>query len=323
MMIYFSIDMKQHIFVKQSPLIQLAHLYEHIVCIELTKLLAKKNLYIYLDYNIVAKTYHGGLVYLEITMYTNKRLDMRKILSNLNISFDENIINLGLSQLIAEHGAILAVKDIETIADELEKLHQNPWTAIDDLGIIDASNFRQKKYPLYITDGKLPKTNKLNLSVVFNHTTNDNKSIQLTPLFKQLSYLIMSNLEELICNEFGYFGASNSFKTDKNTSKLTHTLQVGLSEVNLKDYIKIAQDLIKSMTVDKAFDKFERQLRSISYSKNPDNSVNFEKNYEDTLIFIGSKGWKLIATSENINYLLKNTSFEFSYGKQKEMISLQ
>ena len=315
--------MKQYIYLKQSPLIELAHLYEHIVCIELTKLLCKKNLYIYLDYDIVGKTYNGGLVYLEINQYTNKRINMHRILSNLEIVFNDNIVALGISQLIAEKNAPFGSNGTEKIIVELERLHKSPWVMIDDFNIIDSTNIRRKNSPIYVAEGKLPKQTKLHLSVVYDRTTQNSDVNHLTPLFRQLSYLIMSNLEELICNEFGYFGASNSFKNDKQTCKLTHTLQVGVSKVDLESCKNITQNLIESMVFDQTFKRLSHQLRSLSYKQTPHIAVNFEKNYEDTLVFIGSKGWKLVATSENIDTLLSNISFELSYGQQREVFSLK
>jgi len=310
--------MKQYIYLKPSPSIQLGHLYEHVFCMQLNALLRSKGLYSFLDYAITGKTYHGGMVYLQIDLYTKRRINIKKLVAKMAIKFDQATVSLGISQIIAEKGVMLGGNGYDKIITELEQLHKQSWVAIDDFDILDAKNIRRKSYPIYTTDQPVSNTKKLKLSI----NLNTNRDRNMIPLFRQISHLILLNIENAVCDKFGYFACDNSFISDKHSTKLTHIFNVGAAHIEPQAIANTALEIIQSMVKDRALVRFGSQLRSMSYAKKPLEATDFEKNYEDTLVFIGAKGWKSSASPDNISKVLNASSFELIYGKQNANTAL-
>lgn len=303
--------MKRYILVKKSPSIQLAHLYEHIFCMQVNKILLSKKLYLHADYDFTGKTYHGGLIHFELTQYTNKIKNVYKLLSKIPIDFDPHTVNLAINQLVAEMETGFKNDGYDNMIVEIKNLHNELWIKLDNFNLLDVKDFRQQSYPFYLSD-KTIKSKKLKLKITFT-----GKDRAILPLFRQISHLIMANLENTLCDTYGYFSLEDSFKTNPNQYQLINVFNVGLADVHLdNNLITKTQYFIRTMAANNVFNNFAKQLSSLSYEKRPCETVNFENSYEDTLIFIGSKGWKSIATPKNINTILKNSSLEFSFGKQ-------
>lgn len=312
--------MKQYIVLKPSLSIQLAHLYEHIICMQINKILRDKKMYLYSDYNLIGKTYHGGLIYIEYSQYIkNRHIDIKKIISKLEIDFKTVVIDIAIRQIIAEKESIVWANNYDNVITELNKLHKEPWVDIDNFGIINAKEIRRKSYPLFLAEGKNPKTKKLSISMLLNEKLGKDQQF-LIPLFRQISYLVLTNLENLICDTYGGFGIDIVFKDSKSV-KLTDTIRLASQGLAINEnLVAITKDLISSLVNDGAVKRLVNNLSSMSYINSPDNTVNFEHNYEDTLFFIGSKGWKSIAKQNSINLLLNNSSLEFKLGNKTTVI---
>jgi len=314
--------MKQYIILKKSPSIQLAHLYEHIFCMQINRILRDKKMYLYSDYNLIGKTYHGGLIYIEYSQYAkNCHINIKKIISNLKIDFKTNITDIGISQLIAEKESLIWANNYDGVIAELNKLHKESWIDIDNFGIINAKEIRRKSYPLFLAEDKVPKIQKLSISMLLNEELAKDQQI-LIPLFRQVGYLILTNLEYSICDTYGGFGIDIIFKEEKSV-KLTDNIRLVSKDLSIDDsLITLTEDLVSSLVNDGAAKRLINNLSSMLYKNGPDNTVNFEHNYEDTLFFIGSKGWKSIANQNNINLLLDNSSIELKLGNKTKDISL-
>lgn len=283
---------------------------------QVNKILRSKKLYLHSDYDFVGKTYHGGLIYFELTQYANKHTNLYNLLSKISIEFDKNTVDTGISQLVAEMETSYENNGYENVVTELKKIHEKQWINLDDFGSIDTKSFRRELYP-FLAHSVTIKSKKLKLKIIYKEPLCDNER-NILPLFRQVSHLIMVNLENAICDTYGYFSLEDSFKAIKNRYELTNVLCIGpVGAIIDKKIVNYAQNLVKSMIRDDVFTRFSSQLRLLSYEKRHEETVNFERNYEDTLIFIGSKGWKSITTLENIDLLLKKSTFEFSSGKQK------
>lgn len=75
--------MLNKIIVKQSKCIQLGHLYEHIFCDHLETFLHNQGVFQYVDYTLSGKTYHGGLIYIEVVFYNEHSAQYIDTINNL------------------------------------------------------------------------------------------------------------------------------------------------------------------------------------------------------------------------------------------------
>ena len=308
--------MKKYILLKPSSTIQLAHLYEHLFYMHLVKLLQEKGLYLYSDYNFYGRTYYKGLIYIELEVFCESKLDFNKILQNLHLNFTEKNITICISQIVAEKQSILRGGSIKVLTDFLKKLHNEKWIKIDDYGIINSKDNRQKPYPLFIPKDSEIKLKELKIAIKLAPDIVKNNH-ELVPLFRQFSHIIVDNLENIICDKYGLFFIKDSFKLNESAS-LTATLRIGTLDFELNDSLsQITKKLIQSMLKNNVFEKFVKKLSSISNKNNVNNLIDFENNHKETMFFIGSKGWKQIATMKNIDIFLNNSSIEFSLGKKK------
>lgn len=304
--------MQHYIFVKKSPSVQLGHLYEHAIYMSLVDLLSSKKLYEYVDYVLIAKTYHGGLIYLELQAHTKAAGISSRLLHNIDLTLDETRFEVIRSQVSAELSQEIKIKDIHKTIEQIQRLHAQKWQLLDEFTELDATTDEAVDTKSQIFSGKPIKTTKLKVSV---HNSNKVKlDRNLYPLIRQVSKLLAENLTQTFCDTYGLFNNGDEFIISEERIELETTLLASYPTIDLKDgYEEVTKQLIEAMFRDGAFNRFAKQLRSMSYNKNPLETVNFEGTYETTLIFIGSRGWKKIATDKNIMEVLDHLSIEITF----------
>ena len=316
--------MKQLILIKQSPTIQLGHLYEHIFCMYIDILLRKHRLVPRLDYALDGTMYYGGIVYIEVELYTDAAIALSDALRTLTIKFDEDIITTAATQILAEKEEPLGSTGYDHVKRALEDLHAQPWQNIDDVGIIDTKNIRKKTGSFYIAEGKPLPARKLVIGV-FLKAEFAKSHRELLPLFRQLAGLINASLQHKIASSYGYYSFDDMYKNTNSTIGVLNTFKVGNAndiEVDLADILGVCFDVIRDLRQCDAFGRYINELRNVSYYNHPGLAPNLEKNYENTHIFIGAKGWQKIATNENSELLLKYAYIEVKFGGDKLVQSL-
>lgn len=305
--------MKHQILLKPSPYIQLAHLYEHMACMYVTSALRSRGFYEYCDFDLVGKTYHGGLVALEYDRQSNAP-NLESLLETVHIT--DAAIDIAFSQITAEKGQRLTVTNRASLNEAVESLNRTKWIPVDMFGTLDAQSTRRRSGLIQISDTE-PKLHalKLSISLPLNALFGDRR---LIPLFRQISHLIAVNLATLICDQFGGFAEENAFTVKKDqtflSSQIWFTSNRFPNPAQLKETVI---ELLGQMRKYSAYERLTSQLASMSYSNHSDDTVSFERNYEDTLVFMGSKGWSEVATTVNLSNLLENTEIIFSQGRSE------
>ncbi|RWZ78375.1 MAG: hypothetical protein EOT05_01255 [Candidatus Microsaccharimonas sossegonensis] len=306
--------MQHYIFVKKSQSIQLGHLYEHLIYMSLVDLLSSKKLYKYVDYDLIGKTYHGGLVYIELRAYSKKAKLSKHLLQRFDLDISESRIETAIGQLSAELTKAVNIDGLETIIEPIKELHLKRWYSIDEFSDLDVTNIKsfQLTPPLF-----LERAIKLSELKVFIQSYGEQTlNRELLPLARQVGKLIAENLTDTLSDTYGLFNTTDKFQLQKQNFSLESTLITSKSSLDLADgYLSITKQLLEAMIHDGAFKRFTTQLRSMSYTRHASASVSFERTYEDTLIFIGSKGWKKIATNKNLKKVLGHTSVEVVFKK--------
>ena len=123
--------MKRLILTKQSLTIQTAHLYEHLFCMHITTFFDKNALFPQLDYSLNGKTYHGGIIVVDIELYTFAAIKIASQIAGLEIDINETTLKTALSQILAENEEYIESTGYEQIANALTDIQRQPWQDID------------------------------------------------------------------------------------------------------------------------------------------------------------------------------------------------
>ncbi|MBL8160260.1 hypothetical protein JNJ66_07450 [Candidatus Saccharibacteria bacterium] len=127
---------KHLVFAKSAPNPELAHVYEHMFAMSLAAELRQEGLLGYLDYLLDAKTYHKGILWFEISLFSDKAMAFApKILSH-RTPLSEDHINMALLQIMAEKLANVAEVDQEGFLAGVAALNEARWVSATSEGLI-------------------------------------------------------------------------------------------------------------------------------------------------------------------------------------------
>ncbi len=311
--------MKNLILLKECRAIQLGHLYEHIFCAQIDALFLRHHLFQYLDYHHHGMMYYGGIVYIELEFYTDEAITLAKKIPRLNVVFDAVTIPTAASQILAEKEAPLSGTGFENIKKALEKLHAKPWQKIDDFGVLDTKSIKRTAGAFYLAKGDKLPARKLTMTVGLDSSfANSHRSI--LPLFRQVARLIIDTTRTGLTDKNGYYSFDDYFKQTHKTTAMFSILKVAHAHgkgVNLASDLAVCLKLIGDIKKLNCFKRLLEQLANMSYYDAPDIAINAERSYQATSVLIGSKGWQQIATEKNVQLILKNTSLELKFGREK------
>jgi hypothetical protein len=310
--------MKNLILVKISPCIQLGHLYEHLFCHEVTSYFLQHNLFEYIDYELSASTHYSGFIVIDISFYTSEAATHADSLPTLTLPITEENINDGLDEIEAEKQAPLGYSKFANVLRELRELQETPWQQLDNLTVLDASSLRRKPKPLYITEGSFPRTRKLFINLVLNPAIPKDKQRLLLPLFRELVFAIGDNVQAALARSLSVYPQSHKFI---NSSQRIYEAYVFATypeyDAETSTIITLAQDVVAVLQEKGGFHTMTTQLQNVDYAHDTHSTPNIEKLYDETMLLLGMRGWREIATMENIELLLKHMSIEVKFGRKK------
>lgn len=300
-------------------MIQLGHLYEHIFCMHMSKFFREHGLFPYLDYSLDGKTYHGGVIVVDIELYSDKAIELSTELPEASTTFNKDTVLLALSQLVAEKQEPFGSESYDVLEKALYNIDKQPWQPIDTVGLIDTKRQRRQAGPLYITDGAPLPAHKLITSVLLD-TEFAKTHRNLLPLFRQLAWLIVASLQETIANTHGYYSFDDKYVSNTKTIAIRNIFNVANTrevDIDVTEVAETCTQTIKDLQRAYVFEKFLIELQNTSYYERSQLSPNIERTYEDTLILVGSKGWQELASEANYHTLLEHMSVEVKSGRQK------
>jgi len=308
--------MKRLILIKQSRSIDLAHLYEHVFCRHVDELFSNNDLFPYLDYSLVGKTYYGGIIYIDLELYSNAAILLAANISSLDIKTDEAIISVAVDQLMAEKDSIFHSQGYEKVKEALRELHDVSWQDIDTVNLIDVKIFRRVKQPFYLSHVTNKKASNFTLGIILDSDFASSYS-ELLPLFRQVAWFITVVLQEKLSSSCGYYSFTDEFIRNKRITGQYNTFKVAyITEVNINQNLEVCKKAIHKLFEHNAFSRFMSDLRNVSYYTDSYIAPNLEKNYEDTLMVIGSLGWQSIATDKNCDSILKHMTISLKCNKE-------
>ncbi len=317
--------MKSIILTKSHPTIQLAHLYEHLFVGRINQFFYDKGLFKYLDYTVAGTTWdNGGIIIINCDLYSKAAINLIDDIVQLRIQHEDGHKNVSraLTQIVAEEAYTIYVSDSQIVLDELEMLNQQPWQNLDSFSTLDTKTIRQKSKPIYLTTQLQSKPRELKLSLVLDEPfAKDNR--RLLPLFNVLSHILLYTLSDRVSATTGTYVKKIGEPT--KPTRLTSRLLVSRQEIallDLQDISIVAHKTIEHAVNDQTLQRIVEEFSSVSYNLRPNEAPNTENMLRDCGILIGSKGWKDIATHENLSKLLSNMSMSIRFGKNTQTIKL-
>jgi hypothetical protein len=304
------------ILIKQHSSIQLAHLYEHIICARIEDLFYLHGLCPLLDYSLIGRTFHQGIVCLDLEFYTDRAEKHANEIRTLKVDFNYDSIDIAIEQIIAEHQCQFGSLGYEAIKDELEILHQEPWQDTDDIDSIDTNDIQKQAGSLYLAEYKPTPAVQLTVNTYIS-TGFATQHRNLMPLFRQFARLFACTTQITICDEFGYYSKELKFTANRKRTQLANIFSAtGDIEIDIDKVLATCQDTIIHLQHHTSFQRLIVKLRKASHDKATHLLPHPQGTLEDTDILIGTKGWGTLATDENCALLLKNMSVEVRHGRK-------
>lgn len=298
--------MKSIILIKQSKNVQLGHLYEHIFCDQVVEHLFDKGIFASVDYLLVGKTYHSGIVVVEFVAYTDVALPYINHVRNFCIDISEDYISTGLNQIEAEEQYYLGYSEFNDIKNGLQLLEASHWQSFSELGIIDTRTWRRSLKTLYISSEALDSTSTILVTLSVN-SSEFKKRPELLALIDRVLSVVGINLQLFLSRETGIYCSdeSSAYKNANVVYTLAFKTYPGftLSQKELSDALNY---IVNTLYSAKAFDRLCKSLTSIPPSQEYWNAPSVEWIYKSSLQIVGAHGWKRVAKADNIALILRH-----------------
>lgn len=261
---------------------------------------------------------YGDIVYLSHEAYLEKN---NKLLKKAREAFSDHKISYNEAQRIVD-GASIKNKDIvikinDSLLEDLEKLHKEPWKNITLLPAIDTSKAKSHK-TTYVHYEKEDKNQFTTISI---NSTIDRDSYRTDPAKKILSRLLIKVIDTVLCSylrqHFVFYIEDTNEKTTCRNFTIKTQLAFRKSNAPGKEELqKLCNDFLKSLIEDKNKEYSDfiintKELLKEAY-KDPDSCyLSISSMYSLTNGFImGYEGWKSVADEKIIKDLLLHSSVE-------------
>lgn len=311
--------MKTIVLIKQYPVIQLGHLYEHLFLRRVNKFFYDHGLYKSLDYGAYGTTYErSGIITIECWLYSPEAIALESEIEQLRIDLGEENrnVSIALHQITAEEPFKLYVSNKAKTMQELEKIAAAQWSHIDTFGTFDSKSTRRRVGPIYLTHQQQTTPRQLRFTVSLDKDT-AHKHRNLLPLFVFIGRMILLTTNNRVAAIHGAY--SGEFHVSELPSVISYSsiTKQAVSLTSMQDISETIQSTLASMLHTKTLTRIATNLSAIDYASDLYAAPSFEHSFTETGILLGAQGWRTIATIENIENLLRHSTVEIKLGRQK------
>ncbi len=313
--------MNRIILVKTCNELELAHVYEHLYLSALSALFKERKLLDYLDYRWHGETHHGGYIYIYVALVTPQAQKLAAELACLDLSFAWESVIDAVAEVEAESKKRIGGNN-KVALQELKKLHAQPWQTIDEFTYFDSKNMRRSRKIFWDSDQDA-HTKILKSEFILDNTFVEENRIQL-PLFRSVVRTLEDNVTHDLVREFNYYrleGESTVY--NKSTTKEGVAYRV---RAKRDDHLENELDIYK-MSITWALEQnfisklvlFMQNRRQQGKELIGPDEVDI---YKACGIFMGDKGWRETATEANIREIMKYTTLQLTFGREKQVVEL-
>lgn len=318
--------MERLVFIKQHSASHVAHMYEHLLCMEIKRLFYDNGLFKYVDFWVRGTTYGtSGIIEIDLDIYTPKAMKLAQKVGTMSAPTSDKMLGIAYRQLLAEYGHDLIVTDTEKLRQQLSDLNDTPWTSISDFDIIDSKMLRHESRPLYKDISHERKARKLTVKYTLDpEFAKSNR--ELIPLFRHVVMMIDPSVEDRFFVEHGYYGErTESRYATKSDAVVISPFSVAYGwdeEVDLAKHTKEIQEIVRYLLNKGADTRLLKWLRSASYTSYSYGAPSISSAMSDTGIYVGPLAWKRIATKSNLDAVLNHTTVELKFKRDKRHVAL-
>ena len=298
--------------VKYHSCVQLAHLYEHLFVNTVTEYLYHHSQYKLLDYALNGETHTSGVLLIQGECYNTK---VSTLLENIaTMPADLNGGNPGnlpvakaMSQLLAESANDLYIGDPDEIISELALLNSMPWKPLDTIDLLPkpAATVNNSTDLIYETNQSTKKAPNIELSLSITE-----QPIELRMLWREFAKYLSLSIGQAICQRFGAYFLQESAKNTLNATVATSiflTSSYLQPKIKLEDIVTTVKHTFTTITQPEVLHRFSQYLSSLSYANNPHAAPDSSRIAQEFGIIVGARGWRRLATLENLSQILKAT----------------
>jgi len=316
------------ILIKQHNSQQVAHLYEHLFCMAVDGFFYEASLYPYLDYDISARVFPGGLIYADIALHTPDAKALKDKVTSISIALDDRSLNAATIQLMSELEQSLGVTgdkapDFDAVRKELGVIDSSPWNDIDEVDLIDSRSIRLVAGSIYLTkEKKEMPARRVRVSFSLSQGFAD-AHLDLLPVFWLLARLMSANVLAALYSRDGFYGKGISHTPKGRTTRLIHDFNiVPHYPLDLKAVLATIEDALLDLHDTGAFTRLIADLHSISHGNSNHIFPDPEYMFNRTGLLLGTKGWNRIATDENCNLILSHMKVTVSTGRNRASVKV-
>lgn len=294
--------------------IQLGHLYEHLFLFQLSDMLRKKGLFAYIDYGTEGETYHKGVVYVTIRLYTPVAIKLVPEVIAFTPDFTKQSLAIGLQQICAEKIMRVESYDYEQALAKLRKIQAATWIEAETFGIEDGN--KPLKTETGLTLKKVSDRTVLYLSqtIELDPIFAKQDRLRYVPIFYVISHVLFANFQDVMGEECGLYSRDEIYNYSSGTYRETNRY-LAYERHTLRDEQEVAKAFIRSCFVNNFAAKLAEQLRAATLSE-PFRSFDDHGLLDRTGIAVGSKGWQQLADPQPIQEVLKALTITHRIGRR-------
>lgn len=284
---------------------KVAHLYEHLFCHTLSRLLRRGGLFCGLDYNFHGSTYSGSLIIISFTALNTGAEEILNTAAQLPFEF--TAIDR-LDDLIAELGAeeqSRVTYNSARLLSELEAIHNVSWERLEGFSSFNLRGGRRRSTALNLTPLARPTASRVTCEIAISPSLTKTDHNYLPAAYFLLNVLRSALGEEIVSTKYYYYNDETAHFKNATARMAVHFLRPSGAK-DLASELQICRGLVDDM-ISHSF--IERLNNIVSRLNEHARALAVAEDIvQQTGIFVGGIGIRHLVTKERILRLLEHTT---------------
>lgn len=301
--------MKQISLIKKSPFADehLVNVYHSLYSIALRNTLREKGLFLFTDYTYEYKVYEHKIIWITVTLLTDKANQLAPDLTNITPNFSEPAVTICIKSLSVNTQQSYSL-EFPIIAQALKKLHKQPWESYDSLELFDVQALTAQRTHLIHAD------ETLTIKQYVSGFRLDPEYLAKNPnnilIFAHALDLILIECANVLTATLGgsLKQKKNIYNRDQALLTRTHCFT---EKLELKEIGKVLEgaytDVIQKGILESIIEYTKQDFRMF-----PDRAIIPWQVYEGSYYIAGYRGWRKLVTLENIIDVLNHSELRVS-----------
>lgn len=287
-----------------------AHVYEHMFATSLTYSMRESGLLPYVDYSFDAKTYHKGILWCELMLFSAQAKHYETLIESHKVAIDDDSINAALLQVMAEKRC-----DVDSLSKALMRkalidINARQWVTTENAAIMEGV-VKDESPSLRLVSGKQDFLVLQQDIVIDTMPLRGGQSRLLLPLAIVLARIIQATLQEDIPAEaFCYSYGSEWIEVEANLQLRDYYRVDAREGIKIDDLKQVATKLKTRLLQPDA----TRRIRTITDLENtgPTAAPASQDVLEFAGVFVGREYWREHVDVNLIEVALRCITIDFA-----------